>query len=152
MYIISLFHSRQLPVVLLQISEYLTWCQNRGCSYISSIRRIYRSNPAVSCIPPSILNVSTVELQFYQFFKRERKTVPGLQGSSTDRIFILCRQQGSPGSPSIIPCLQALYTAEPCSKHPLHSFPVSPSILHGRISILCSQRYPAVPCGVPVLQ
>ena len=35
-----------------------TWCQNRGCSYISSRRRIYRSNP-------SILNISTVELQFY---------------------------------------------------------------------------------------
>ena len=132
MYIISLFHSRQLPVVLLQISEYLTWCQNRGCSYISSIRRIYRSNPAVSCIPPSILNVSTVELQFYQFFKRERKTVPGLQGSSTDRIFILCgskalqalqassraskhstRQNPAPSIPcTVFPCLQAFYMAE----------------------------------------
>ena len=38
-----------------------TWCQNRGCSYISSTRRIYRSNPAVSCISPSILNTSTVD-------------------------------------------------------------------------------------------
>ena len=56
-YILHLFHSKHI--------QYSTWCQNRGCSYISSRRRIYRSNPAVSCISPSILNISTVELQFY---------------------------------------------------------------------------------------
>ena len=54
--------------------HYSTWCQNRGCSYISSRRRIYRSNPAVSCISPSILNTSTVELQFYYNFQEGRKT------------------------------------------------------------------------------
>ena len=47
------------------VIQHSTWCQNRGCSYISSRRRIYRSNPAVSCISPNILNISTVELQFY---------------------------------------------------------------------------------------
>ena len=88
-------------------SKYSTWCQNRGCSYISSRRRIYRSNPAVSCIAPSILNVSTVELQFYQFFKRERKTVSGLQSSSTGRISILCSSKA----------LQALQASSCASKH-----------------------------------
>ena len=137
-------------------SKYSTWCQNRGCSYISSRRRIYRSNPAVSCIFPSILNVSTVELQFYQFFERERKTDPGLQSSSTSRIFILCGSKA-------LQALQASSRAQfPVSPSILHGrillqasraqFPVSPSILHGRIFILCSQRYPAVPCGVPLLQ
>ena len=41
-----MFHSKHI--------QYSTWCQNRGCSYISSRRRIYRSNPAVPCIFPSI--------------------------------------------------------------------------------------------------
>ena len=108
-------------------SKYSTWCQNRGCSYISSRRRIYRSNPAVSCISPSILNVSTVELQFYQFCKRERKTDPGLQSSSTGRIFILCSSKAlqalQASSRAQFPCLQAFYMAESCSKHPVHSFP-----------------------------
>ena len=34
-----MFHSKRI--------QYSTWCQNRGCSYISSTRRIYRLNPAV---------------------------------------------------------------------------------------------------------
>ena len=84
-------------------SKYSTWCQNRGCSYISSRRRIYRSNPAVPCIFPSILNVSTVELQFYQFFKRGRKTDPGLQSSSTRQNIHSMRQQGSPSIPCTVP-------------------------------------------------
>ena len=116
-------------------SKYSTWCQNRGCSYISSRRRIYRSNPAVSCIFPSILNVSTVELQFYQFFKRERKTDPGLQSSSTGRIFILCSSKA----------LQAPQVLQASSRA---QFPVSPSILHGRIFIPCCSRHPvhSFPC------
>ena len=69
-YILRLSHSKLHCVYpALEYSfysiQYSTWCQNRGCSYISSRRRIYRSNPAVSCISPSILNISTVELQFY---------------------------------------------------------------------------------------
>ena len=118
-----------------------TWCQNRGCSYISSRRRIYRSNPAVSCIFPSILNISTVELQFYYNFQGGRKTaisakchwIQGLQSSSTWQNLHSKRQQGSPGSPCAVqvphvqyrfpvcstgspvcssPCFQAFYPAE----------------------------------------
>ena len=91
-------------------SNNTTWCQNRGCSYISSRRRIYRSNPAVSCISPSILNISTVELQFY-YFQEGRKTaisakchwIQGLQSSSTRQKLHSKQQQGSPGSPCAVP-------------------------------------------------
>ena len=91
--------------------QYPTWCQNRGCSYISLTRRIYRLNPAVSCISSNILNTSTVELQFY-YSKKGRKTassakchcVQGLQSSSTRQNLHSKWQQGSPGSPCFIPC------------------------------------------------
>ena len=103
--------------------QYSTWCQNRGCSYISS-RRIYRSNPAVSCIFPSILNISTVELQFYYNFQGGRKAaisakchwIQGLQSSSTRQNLHSRQQQGSPSShcsfPCSSPCFQAFYLAE----------------------------------------
>ena len=117
--------------------QYSTWCQNRGCSYISSTRRIYSSNPAVSCIFPSILNISTVELQFY-YSKKGRKTassakchcVQGLQSSSTRQNLHSKRQQGSPGFPCFIPC------SSRASKH----HPVPPNILPGRNFILCGLR------------
>ena len=105
-----------------------TWCQNRGCSYISSRRRIYRSNPAVSYIFPSILNISTVELQFYYISKEggRQRSVQGAIGSRVfravlpGRIFILSGSkalQGSPcssqcSSPCSSPCFQAFYPAE----------------------------------------
>ena len=108
--------------------QYSTWCQNRGCSYISSRRRIYRLNPAVSCIFPSILNISTVELQFYYNFQGGRKTaisakchwIQGLQSSSSQQNLHSRWQQGSPGSPCSSPCsslcsspcFQAFYLAE----------------------------------------
>ena len=93
------------------VSNNSTWCQNRGCSYISSRRRIYRSNPAVSCIAPSILNISTVEFQFYNNFQEGRKTVisakchwiQGLQSSSTRQNLHSKQQQGSPGSLCAVP-------------------------------------------------
>ena len=124
-----------------------TWCQNRGCSYISSRRRIYRSNPAVSCIFPSILNISTVELQFYYNFQGGRKTaisakchwIQGLQSSSTQQNLYSKWQQGSPGSPCAV-------------QVPRVQFPVPLSILPGRNFILCGLRHPADPCGAPVLQ
>ena len=91
--------------------QYSTWCQNRGCSYISSTRRIYRSNPAVSCISPSILNNSTVELQFYYQCK-----VP-LDPGSSEQFYpaessfqVTARLSRLPMCSS--PCFQAFYTAE----------------------------------------
>ena len=127
-------------------SKYSTWCQNRGCSYISSRRRIYRENPAVSCIFPSILNVSTVELQFYQLFKRERKTVPGLQSSSTGRIFILCGSKA----------LQALQEPSRVSKHSTQQN-LAPGIpcTVSRVSKHSTRQNlaPSIPCTVsPCLQ
>ena len=97
-----MFHSKCI--------QYSTWCQNRGCSYISSRRRIYRLNPAISCISPSILNISTVELQFYYNFQGWRKTaisakchwIQGLQSSSTRQNLHSKQQQGSPGSPCAV--------------------------------------------------
>ena len=64
-------------------SNNTTWCQNRGCSYISSRRRIYRSNPAVSCISPSILNISTVELLVEQY----RIVIPRREEDISSRVF-----------------------------------------------------------------
>ena len=120
--------------------QYSTWCQNRDCSYISSRRRIYRSNPAVSCIFPSILNISTVELQFYYKFQGRRKTVisakchwiQGLQSSSTWQNLHSKWQQGSPGSLCAVP-----HASKHSTWQKLHSM---------------QPRHPADPCGVPVLQ
>ena len=144
-----LFHLRQ-P---LQTSEYSTWCQNRGCSYISSRRENLQvessSSLLISKHPECFYSRITILLILQ---KREEDSVfqckvpldPGLQGSSTTQQNLHSMwQQGSPGSPCIFPC---------CSKASRAQFPVSPSILHDRIFILCSHRCPAVPCGVPVLQ
>ena len=116
----SSVHTYILVCFIQNSIQYSTWCQNRGCSYISSRRRIYRSNPAVSCIFPSILNISTVELQFYYNFEGGRKTaisakchwIQGLQSSSSRQNLHSRRQQGSPGSPCSSPCFQAFYPAE----------------------------------------
>ena len=101
-----------------------TWCQNRGCSYISSRRRIYRSNPAVPCISPNILNISTVEYSSTNNSKKGgRQTssakchcIQGLQGSSTRQNLHSKRQQGSPDSPcssrASSRALAAFYPAE----------------------------------------
>ena len=104
--------------------QYSTWCQNRGCSYISSRRRIYRLNPTVSCISPSILNISTVELQFYYNFQGGRKTaisakchwIQGLQSSSTRQNLHSKQQQGSPGSPCAVP-----HASKHSTRQKLHS-------------------------------
>ena len=64
-----------------------TWCQNRGCSYISSTRRIYRSNPAVSCISPNILN--KVELVLLILQRREEDHIQASSEQFPDRNFIL---------------------------------------------------------------
>ena len=115
----SIVHTYIFVCFIRNVSNNTTWCQNRGCSYISSRRRIYRSNPAVSCISPSILNISTVELQFYHNFQGGRKTVisakchwiQGLQSSSTRQNLHSKRQQGSPAPrassravPRTVPC------------------------------------------------
>ena len=139
---LCLFHSKRI--------QYSTWCQNRGCSYISSTRRIYRSNPAVSCIFPSILKY------FYKFYSRitvllkvprreEDKRdsakchwIQGLQSSSTGRNSILSGSRLS-RLPAQVP-REAPHAVPRASKHStqqkLHSM---------------WQRHPADPCGVPLV-
>ena len=58
---LCLFHSKHI--------QYSTLCQNRGCICISSTRRTYKSNPAVSCIYPSILIILQI-LQDRIFLQR----------------------------------------------------------------------------------
>ena len=62
---VSFETSTACPIFNIQYS----WCQNRGCICISSTRRTYRLNPAVSCIHPSILNILQI-LQDRIFLQR----------------------------------------------------------------------------------
>ena len=48
-----------------------TWCQNRGCICISSVRRTYGRIHAVSCIHPSILNVQILQDRISKEEERE---------------------------------------------------------------------------------
>ena len=91
---------------LFQSVQYSPWCQNRGCSYISSRRRIYRSNPAVPCIFPR-REEDSVSVQSAIGSRVFRAVLP-------DRIFILSGSKA----------LQA----------PHVHFPVLPSILPSRNS------------------
>ena len=87
-YILRLFYiASSIRIFILIQSNNSTWCQNRGCSYISSRRRICRSNPAVSCISPSILNFSTVELQFYYKNSKEGGRQQSVQSAIGSRVF-----------------------------------------------------------------
>ena len=52
--------------------QYSTWCQNRGCICISSTRRTYRLNPAVSCIQ-SVIQARNIILQTELFLQEEGK-------------------------------------------------------------------------------
>ena len=52
--------------------QYSTWCQNRGCICISSTRRTYRLNPAVSCTP-SVIQTRNLILQTELFLQKEGK-------------------------------------------------------------------------------
>ena len=118
MYILRLFYIASSIRIYILINPIFNMVSDRGCSY--------RSNPAVSCISPNILNNSTVELQFYQHIPRK-----GLQSNSSRQNLHSKWQQGSPG----FPC----------------SFPVLPSILLSRIFILCGSGIQQVPVEFPVL-
>ena len=52
--------------------QYSTWCQNRGCICISSTRRTYRLNPAVSCIH-SVIQTRNIILQTELILQEEGK-------------------------------------------------------------------------------
>ena len=56
----------------LKCIQYSTWCQNKGCICISSTRRTYRSNPAVSCIY-SVIQTRNIILQTELILQEEGK-------------------------------------------------------------------------------
>ena len=121
-----MFHSK--------LFQYSTWCQNRGCSYISSIRRIYRSNPAVSCISSSILN--KVELHSTNSSKKGGRSHP----ASSEQFY---------------PAEYPFYTAARLSSSqykavqgPRVGSACFQCILPGRNFILCGSASPA---GFPVI-
>ena len=82
-----LFHSKSVQHVhstLGLLTHNATWCQNRGCICISSIRRTYGRIHAISCIHP-VIQTSTIILQTELFPKKRREKIQGeiLQSSNT---------------------------------------------------------------------
>ena len=63
---------RASEFVLFKCIQYSTWCQNRGCICISSTRRTYRSNPAVSYIYP-VIQTRNIILQTELILQEEGK-------------------------------------------------------------------------------
>ena len=125
---LCLFHSKLL--------QYSTWCQNRGCSYISSTRRIYRSNPAVSCISSSILN--KVEYNSTNSSKKGGRSHPAsifravlpsrisiLSGSRLSQLPVQGPREGSP-------CFQCIL----CSSAPPAGSPVCSRVCCSRRGFL----------------
>ena len=71
-----MFHSKLLQHVPAPFSNGLltnnsTWCQNRGCICISSVRRTYGQIDAVSCIHPSTLNEQILQDRISKEEERE---------------------------------------------------------------------------------
>ena len=66
--------------------QYSTWCQNRGCICISSTRRTYRSNAAVSYIH-SVIQTRNIILQTELFLQEEGKqdSSPSSQSSNFNK-------------------------------------------------------------------
>ena len=66
--------------------QYSTWCQNRGCICISSTRRTYRSNPAVSCIH-SVIQTRNIILQTELILQEEgKREIPSTTSQSSTSI------------------------------------------------------------------
>ena len=92
--------------VLHCIQYYSTWCQNRGCSYISSRRRIYRSNPAVPCI-----------------FPRRKEDSVSVQSAIASRVFR-----------AVLPSRIFILSSSKALQAPCVQFPMLPTILPSRNS------------------
>ena len=157
--------------------QYSTSCQNRGCICISSIRRTYRSNPAVSCNtfshPDKKLNsanriissrrgerdipVHLLSLQIQRFYKcfYMQSSHPSKELSSPYRI------NSSPRNTRLIPCrllpgiLQYLFPMHPSILHsrkwpglPYKDSQPSSNSIH-RNSILSGRQHPHRPYKIP---
>ena len=90
-------------------NQYSTWCQNRGCICISSTRRTYRSNPADSCIHPSILK------QFYKTFNSGNRIISSRRREERDS------SASSQSSNTVIPTAFPVFphTIQQVSSHPV---------------------------------
>ena len=107
--------------------QYSTWCQNRGCSYISSTRRIYRSNPAVPCIHPEQSRITILlNLLILQEEEENKESVQSAIGSSILRAILPDRNSILHGSKALQLPVQG----------PREGFPSRQCILPGRNFIL----------------
>ena len=119
--------------------QYSTWCQNRGCSYISSRRRNLQiessSSLHISKHPEHFYSRITVLLKVS---RREEDSV-SVQSAIGSRVFR-----------AILPSRIFILSSSKALQAPHVQFPMLPSILPDRNFILCSQRCPTGPCGAPV--
>ena len=155
MYIFVCFTLR----VILQgfVTQNATWCQNRGCICISSVRRTYGRIHS-SFLHPAYIQTSTIILWTELFPKKRREKIFFNLSSSTvvfpQIIHILQELQDSfeysvfysvSTRNPVIPCrinsstriLQEILQLQGSSRAGFFQqlLPVSPSILHGRIRL-----------------
>ena len=159
MYIFCLFYLR----VILQgfVTQNATWCQNRGCICISSIRRTYGRIHS-SFLHPAYIQTSTIILWTELFPKKRREKIQGeilqsifeysgvstflqeLQDSFEYSVFysVSTRNPATPSNSayrinSSTRILQEILQLQGSSRagSSQQLFPMSPSILHGRIRL-----------------
>ena len=119
--------------------QYSTWCQNRGCSCISSRRRTYRSNPVQSSI-----HILLGELQF----SRKERKIANLCGNLSVKCHYRKNSKDFKDLQSSSPYRNSILAVGRLSRLPVQ-FPMLPSILPGRNFILCSRGIQQVPVGSP---
>ena len=135
------------------LTQNATWCQNRGCICISSVRRTYGR----------IHIPATIILWTELFPKKRREKIQGeiLQSSSSTSTVVFPQfyknytKSNIPTSLPVIPCysayiinsstriLQEILQLQGSSRAGSFQqlFPVSPSILHGRIRLLAPLQH-----------
>ena len=130
------FHSKPVQHV-----QYSTWCQNRGCICISSTRRTYRSNPAVSCIH-SVIQTRNKILQTEFFHKNRREKI------SKERYKAHPMQADTRHPPATVPHASKHSTWQKPSWSPYKDSQASTNSTC-RNSILSSRQHIHTPCKLP---
>ena len=163
MYIVHIFVCSTLRVFNKGLLTHnATWCQNRGCICISSVRRTYGRIHTVSCIP--VIQTRTIILWTELFPKKRREKIQGeiLQSifeysgvsTNTRRIQYSYKNYSvSTHSNPVIPCKETILHTElillqeilqlqgssrviPCIQGIFQQLlPVSPSTPHGRLQL-----------------
>ena len=159
MYICTSFVCSTLRVILQGfVTQNATWCQNRGCICISSVRRTYGRIHS-SFLHPAYIQTSTIILWTELFPKKRREKIQGeilqsilsvstflqeLQDSFKYSVFysVSTRNPATPSNSayrinSSTRILQEILQLQGSSRAGSFQqlFPVSPSILHGRIRL-----------------